>query len=107
MSRPHKYGEPTTRLEIRVPQSRKEEIRELVRGALNGDDGWVSVEDELPEVGMDVLAFRPFAYDYYDDCYTMVKYLGYYRTDISGRIHGFDRNHYVSHWMIPQPPKSK
>lgn len=40
MSRPHKYGEPTTRLEIRVPQSRKEEIRELVREHLAPKIEW-------------------------------------------------------------------
>lgn len=33
-----KYGEPTQMISIRVPQSRKEEIRELVRGVLNGND---------------------------------------------------------------------
>lgn len=43
MARPKKYNESVTNITFYVPQSRKEEIRELVRGALNGDDGWVSV----------------------------------------------------------------
>lgn len=45
MSRPLKYGEPTVDIHIRVPKSRKKEIRELVRDRLNGDDGWVKINE--------------------------------------------------------------
>jgi hypothetical protein len=96
-----KYGEPTQMISIRVPQSRKEEIRELVRGVLNGTDGWVSIEDAFPEPMRNIL-------------FTNID------TKVIGNVYGFftgtffksfsdARDNYpITHWQYePQPPKSK
>lgn len=96
-----KYGEPTQMISIRVPQSRKEEIRELVRGVLNGDDGWRDISIELPENHIACLSMSILLYDgeYVD--------VGHYDfNNIKFENYGeFLRSEYVTHWMpLPTTP---
>lgn len=97
-----KYNEPCVSLNLYIPQSRKEEIRELVRGALSGDDGWVSVEDRLPEEWDNYLvSFKKTTGE--------LTYHPYHKWCWIGEDgYVMEYNLSVTHWMpLPQPPKSK
>lgn len=70
-----------------------------------GVEGWISVEDGLPEVNMRVVGYRPLADKFGDDVITILKYEGRDTTDLGGIKHGWERNNHVTHWMpLPSIP---
>jgi len=72
-------------------------------------DGWISVEDRLPEIGQGVIAYRPTAQQTSDPtiCVTFYRGRGFEREDWQGVVHGFDCLCHPSHWMpLPAAPKN-
>lgn len=68
-------------------------------------EGWVRVEDRLPEIGSYVIGYRPYAHTEGDDIITILKYEGGKSTDCMGVVHGFERQHHCTHWTpLPSPP---
>lgn len=96
-----KYGEPTQMISIRVPQSRKEEIRELVRLQLSP---WIEIKSDkdLPTKSGDYDCMigeryeRGCSFQYFSD--------GGYFTGNNG--YTIEATHYKP-ILIPQPPKIK
>ena len=69
-------------------------------------DGWVKVEDGLPEVGQKVYVFRPLAKLTGDSELTIAIYDGRHEISPQGVVHGFDCWCHPSHWhKLPTPPK--
>ena len=98
-----KYNEPCVSLNLYVPQSRKEEIRELVRERLNGNYGWISVEDSLPE---DVSGQRVEVFYCHLPYYAWYKERNFYWT--LGDMINVKIVTGITHWRYGhQPPKSK
>ena len=60
---------------------------------------WIAIADKKPEIDEYVLGYRPFAGDYGDELFTVLKYRGYVNVDHLGNTHGFERLHFVSHWQ--------
>lgn len=63
------------------------------------NNDWIDINVEKPEIGESVLGYRPFAGDYGDELFTVLKYKGYNNVDHLGNTHGFERLHFVSHWQ--------
>lgn len=94
-----------------------ERLYNLAGSEAKGDDGWISVEDRLPEIGQQVLIYEP-PYDsvHYPEHFLMAV------THYAGRKPKGERNWYQwpdgqdeqpsgytpSHWQpLPSPPKTK
>ena len=60
---------------------------------------WIEIGKQLPKDSQIVLAFRPYASELGDEEFTVLKYNGYVSVDHKGNTHGFERQHYVSHWQ--------
>lgn len=68
------------------------------------DDGWILAENP-PEIGEEVIGYRPRAEEYGDDKITILKYTGDISVDFFGVKHKFERSHNVTHWRhLPKPP---
>lgn len=70
-------------------------------------EGWISVEDRLPEIGQTVIAYRPTAHLHNDDPITNCVYTGKITHSFEGIKHRFSRINHPSHWMpLPEPPEA-
>lgn len=75
-------------------------VRWLKSGETDAHPHWVSVEDELPKIGKDVLVLR-------EDGEMQVAHQ--YNEEITRwwSVDGFPLKNNITHWMpLPQPPKS-
>lgn len=67
---------------------------------------WISVKDRLPEIGQEVLVFRPYAHIHYDKNITIDARSGSERMVYDGARHDWHKPNYVTHWMpLPEAPK--
>lgn len=67
---------------------------------------WISVEDRLPEIGVDVWVYRPLAHLSNDPHMRVSKRQSYSAASPQGVIHPFSCWCHVTHWMpLPEPPK--
>lgn len=64
---------------------------------------WISVDDRLPEVGQEVLVYRPLAHETNDPHIALRQYIGGSHKSPQGVEHGFDCWCHPSHWM-QRPP---
>lgn len=68
---------------------------------------WISVEDRLPEVGQEVLVYRPLAGETSDPLVVIRKFSGLSRVSPQGFEHRFDCWCHPTHWMpLPGLPAS-
>lgn len=82
-----------------------EQLREALRYAMNYEftqqpvnDGWVRVEDGLPEYGMEVDVYKL----YHNKVDTAIRL----STNSSGNAWSCSYGHYITHWRLrPEPPK--
>lgn len=123
MARPKKYDEQMTNMTFYVPQSRKEEIRELVRGVLNGDEN-ITFEI-LPKLGFELTEIvhddKSVSTGAYKLGRILLSYDVHYEDWLVSIKEVIDRNkfHYLTsisttkqlqsimNLVLPQPPKSK
>ena len=71
---------------------------------------WISVEDELPGYGVEVLVFRPMAKESDDPIIKISSRLndGISTVSPQGVEHCFECWCHVTHWMpLPEPPECK
>jgi len=67
---------------------------------------WISIKNELPKVGQEVITYRPLARETGDDIITVQKYVGGTNISKQGIVHGFDRWCHPTHWMpLPEYPE--
>lgn len=64
---------------------------------------WISVDDRLPQVGQEVLVYRPLAHETNDPHIALRQYIGGSHKSPQGVEHGFDCWCHPSHWM-QRPP---
>ena len=70
-------------------------------------DGWISVDDRLPEVGIKVLCYRPEAEKSGDEIIKVSYALDGKNRSPQGIEHKFECWCHVTHWMpLPNPPKT-
>lgn len=68
-------------------------------------EGWISVNDRLPAIGSQVIAYRPTAESTHDDAVMLTRYSGVERISWQGISHGFECICHPSHWMpLPVAP---
>jgi hypothetical protein len=60
---------------------------------------WFDIKHLSPRVGETVLGYRPFASERGDEEFTVLKYEGNVTVDHKGNEFGFERCHFVSHWL--------
>lgn len=68
-------------------------------------EAWISVNDRLPAIGSQVIAYRPTAESTHDDAVMLTRYSGVERISWQGISHGFECICHPSHWMpLPAAP---
>ena len=67
---------------------------------------WISVDDRVPDVGAEVVAYRPMADESNDPKVCVTTYYGINHPSPQGVMHGFQCWCHVTHWMpLPEPPE--
>ena len=75
---------------------------------LNGAKDWISVEDRLPEIGVDVLVYRPEAGKSHDPLIKVSRrgWESCVNQSPQGVLHCFECWCHPSHWMPIAPPST-
>ena len=89
---------PVTKGGSRFNAAEEDELKALL-------DGWISVEEWLPEIGVDVLCYRPKAKESYDSLVTVSRrgWEGKANQSPQGVLHCFECWCHPTYW-IPLPP---
>ncbi len=90
---------PVTKGGSRFDAAEEDELKALLAG-------WISVDDELPEIGVDVLTYRPKAKETNDPPIAVSRrgWEGKVNQSHQGVFHCFECWCHPSHWMPITPP---